>query len=187
MGVIYINNTDVPHFPLQDGIEIVDGATRLVGDKLITFINRDKPAKRTNFTIMHELYHAIEHYDYDLNGKPCDDKIIDEHTKELQADIGASYLMANDVAVEFCITNKFTFNEMKDRFDFSAPALHSRLINYVEFTLQRGKDEAKEIVYQFRYKDSNFLLGTQILYNYWVEELRQEMIREYANEMRGYY
>lgn len=187
MGVIYINTPDIQQVSLLDKIKVVDGVTRLIDGRLVTIINRSKPIKRTNFTTMHELYHAIEHYEYDLNGNPFADKIVDTEIKELQADIGASYLMANDIAVEFCITNKFTFNEMKDRFDFSAPALHSRLINYVEFTLQRGKDEAKEIVYQFRYKDSNFLLGAQILYNDWVEELRQETAREYANEMRWYY
>ncbi|MBF0846569.1 hypothetical protein IR145_03690, partial [Streptococcus danieliae] len=71
--------------------------------------------------------------------------------EELEANIGASLLMANDSIIEELLERKYTFVEMCNTLEMSRKALHTRLINYVQYDLEFSNNVAKNIVYQFRY------------------------------------
>lgn len=190
LNIVYSEPEGFDWLVLPSSMKKTEGVTVRGGIQIMTYINvhyKSFSSYRKNFTYMHELYHAIAHYEYDEEGVPYKDIIMDDDLKENQANVGGAYLMANDEAIRKCIHGDMSFDEMRYRFKYSNNGMYSRLIDYVTFSLQRNKEEAFDVVNAYRSGDSSFLKVAQDIYDGWTETMRQEMIREYANEMRGYY
>ncbi|MBF0779787.1 MULTISPECIES: ImmA/IrrE family metallo-endopeptidase [unclassified Granulicatella] len=93
---------------------------------------------RINYSIAHEINHFIlGHY---LDGTQFFAELVDKSSytqqdipKELEANIGASLLMANDDALEYHINLSMNFKSLCHEFQMSYAALRMRLVNFLTF------------------------------------------------------
>ncbi|MBB1099916.1 ImmA/IrrE family metallo-endopeptidase [Limosilactobacillus sp. WF-MT5-A] len=115
---------------------------------------------RLIFTILHELSHI---YLAESNNKylglvakinKCK-TYGDPYPRELRpietgANIIASELFANKLALEDAIKSNYTFDEMRSMFGMSKGALHNRLLNYLEHSQLFAYSFAKDCTFKIR-------------------------------------
>lgn len=139
----------------------VDGLTVNSNGKHAMFINlTTNYFPRLIFTILHELSHIYlaESSDNYLGlvakinkHKACGDPYPNElRPIETGANIIASELFANKLALEKAINLNNTFDEMRATFGMSKGALHNRLLNYLEHSQHLGYEVAKDCTFKIR-------------------------------------
>lgn len=144
----------------------VDGLTVNQKQKHAMFINYSiNYFPRLIFTILHELSHiylAESSNEYlGLVAKINEYKSCgDMYPKELRpietgANIIASELFANKLALEDAIKSNYTFDEMRSMFGMSKGALHNRLLNYLEHSQNFSYSLAKDCTFKIRNNGQN--------------------------------
>ena len=118
---------------------------------------------RKNFTRMHEIIHGVFHGNSQSNQNFAEYLDKKQYSKkdiwhELEADFGASLLIANDEALEECLNNKLNFNEISSVLECSKQALRIRLINYFYHTIELPYDKTKKIVDDYQHFHNKVLL-----------------------------
>lgn len=123
---------------------------------VIISTNKNILVTRQVFTTMHEIIHGVFHIEYSNSFADVLDKKQynnDDIKYEIEADIGASLLIANDNVIISMLDNKLSFNAMKEALYCSANALTIRLINFLIYNYYISKEKAIKIVNKFRYKN----------------------------------
>ena len=142
---------------------VLAGTTFKQDEIIVICINQNMIESRKNFTRMHEITHAVFHAKGNLNqnfAEYIDKKqyTYQDYRYELEADYGASLLIANDMVINKCLENKLTFEEIKVMLQCSKQALQNRLINYFYFTVKLPYKKAKQIVFDYSFKFNKVLL-----------------------------
>lgn len=139
----------------------VDGLTFNQNNKHAMFINcSTNYFPRLIFTVLHELSHiylsetsnkylglVAKINDYKGCGDPYPNEL---RPIETGANIIASELFANKLALESAINSNCTFDEMRTRFGMSKGALHNRILNYLEHSQNFEYSLAKDCTFKIR-------------------------------------
>ena len=133
------------------------GSTSKVLDKVVIITtNRDLRVERKNYTKMHEIIHYYRDIPFVKAGHEFYD-LLDQNfykpediEKEYRANIGASILLANDIALEYAIQKFNTFNEVADYFFMSKSALHNRLDEHLVYVQNIHPNNSYKIVNMYR-------------------------------------
>ena len=145
--------------------EIVDrisGVTIPEGNRTLILINQDRVYPRIIFTILHELCHFYFHI-RDKDKKQAfvsltNDQIDGQYSEELipfenEANIIGSILFCSGERLEYMLAKKYTFKDMCRNTGMSEPAMHNRLLNYIEHALRLPFRLALNYVLKFRSED----------------------------------
>lgn len=143
--------------------DVLAGTTLKQNNVVIICVNGNMIESRKNFTRMHEIIHGVFHGDSQSNQNFAEYLDKKQYSKkdiwhELEADFGASLLIANDEALEECLDNKLNFNEISSVLECSKQALRMRLINYFYHTIELPYDKTKKIVDDYQYFHNKVLL-----------------------------
>lgn len=145
--------------------EIVDrisGVTIPEGNRTLILINQDRVYPRIIFTILHELCHFYFHI-RDKDKKQAfvsltNDQIDGQYSEELipfenEANIIGSILFCSGERLEYMLAKKYTFKDLCRNTGMSEPAMHNRLLNYIEHALRLPFRLALNYVLKFRAED----------------------------------
>ena len=126
-------------------------------------LNKNLMYERRNFTSMHEVVHLYKDIPYAEEGHTFSDMI----PKEYRANVGASALMANDLALKYALNKFSSFEKVAKYFFMSKAALSNRLIEYLIFVKNCHPNYAHYLVNKYRYRrEHEFLtLFYWLLYN----------------------
>lgn len=143
--------------------DVLAGTTLKQDNIVIICVNGNMIESRKNFTRMHEIIHGVFHGNSQSNqnfAEYLDKKqyTYQDYQYELEADYGASLLIANDMVINECLENKLTFEEIRSMLQCSKQALQNRLINYFYFTVKLPYKKAKQIVFDYSFKFNKVLL-----------------------------
>ena len=143
--------------------DVLAGTTLKQDNIVIICVNGNMIESRKNFTRMHEIIHGIFHGNSQSNQNFAEYLDKKQYSKkdiwhELEADFGASLLIANDEALEECLNNKLNFNEISSVLECSKQALRIRLINYFYHTIELPYDKTKKIVDDYQHFHNKVLL-----------------------------
>lgn len=143
--------------------DVLAGTTLKQDNNVIICVNGNMIESRKNFTRMHEIIHGVFHGNSQSNQNFAEYLDKKQYSKkdiwhELEADFGASLLIANDEALEECLDNKLNFNEISSVLECSKQALRIRLINYFYHTIELPYDKTKKIVDDYQYFHNKVLL-----------------------------
>lgn len=143
--------------------DVLAGTTLKQDNIVIICVNGNMIESRKNFTRMHEIIHGVFHGNSQSNQNFAEYLDKKQYSKkdiwhELEADFGASLLIANDEALEECLDNKLNFNEISSVLECSKQALRIRLINYFYHTIELPYDKTKKIVDDYQYFHNKVLL-----------------------------
>lgn len=137
------------------GVTIPDFET----GRYVVYINQDVVKSRVMFTILHELTHIYCHlvdsvYDKVLVSKTSS-KYSDSYPPEIkpledEANTIASILFLNDQRLLKHINNGLTFDQLKEKSQMSAPALHNRLMNFLMYNCHCQEYYALSIVQAYK-------------------------------------
>lgn len=144
----------------------VDGLTVNQNKKHAMLINQTANYfPRFIFTVLHELSHiylaeSSDNYlglvakinEYKTYGDPYPQEL---RPIETGANIIASELFVNKLALEEAINSNKTFDEMRLTFGISKGALHNRLLNYLEHSQHFSYELAKEYTFKIRNNGQN--------------------------------
>ncbi|MEQ7244729.1 ImmA/IrrE family metallo-endopeptidase [Enterococcus avium] len=136
-------------------------------------LNKNLMYERRNFTSMHEVVHLYKDIPYAEEGHTFSDMISEngysseDLPKEYRANVGASALMANDLALKYALNKFFSFEKVAKYFFMSKAALSNRLIEYLIFVKNCHPNYAHYLVNKYRYRrEHEFLtLFYWLLYN----------------------
>ena len=144
--------------------QIILGSTSKVADSVFITTNAFLKPERKNFTIMHEIMHYYCDIPAAKEGQTFSDMFLEDgylpedYEKETRANIGASILLANDVALEYA-TNHFTsFDQVAQFFFMSKTALQKRLNDFLIFHKNCSPSHAQTLVSSYRYRDNKEIL-----------------------------
>lgn len=145
--------------------EIVDrisGVTIPEGNRTLIMINQDRVFPRIIFTILHELCHFYFHI-RDKDKKQAfvsltNDQIEGQYSEDLipfenEANIIGSILFCPGERLEYMLAKKYTFKDMCRNIGMSEPAMHNRLLNYIEHVFKVPSRLALNYVWKFRSED----------------------------------
>lgn len=143
--------------------DVLAGTTLKQDNVVIICVNGNMIESRKNFTRMHEIIHGVFHGNSQSNQNFAEYLDKKQYSKkdiwhELEADFGASLLIANDETLEECLDNKLNFNEISSVLECSKQALRIRLINYFYHTIELPYDKTKKIVDDYQYFRNKVLL-----------------------------
>lgn len=143
--------------------DVLAGTTLKQDNVVIICVNGNMIESRKNFTRMHEIIHGVFHGNSQSNQNFAEYLDKKQYSKkdiwhELEADFGASLLIANDEALEECLDNKLNFNEISSVLECSKQALRIRLINYFYHTIELPYNKTKKIVDDYQYFHNKVLL-----------------------------
>lgn len=143
--------------------DVLAGTTLKQDNVVIICVNGNMIESRKNFTRMHEIIHGVFHGNSQSNQNFAEYLDKKQYSKkdiwhELEADFGASLLIANDEALEECLNNKLNFNEISSILECSKQALRIRLINYFYHTIELPYDKTKKIVDDYQHFHNKVLL-----------------------------
>ncbi|WPC19493.1 ImmA/IrrE family metallo-endopeptidase [Pediococcus inopinatus] len=140
----------------------IGGRTRIIDGTVSIIINSNPKINkgRLHFTYMHEISHAIMHF----NGAGEKNLFFASNTDapkdylETEADIGASLLMADDLSLKKFATYNNSFETLCDLWGYSKSAFKIRLRNYLIFNLSLSPQLAFKLINDFEYYGNNTLL-----------------------------
>ncbi|EJC3746413.1 ImmA/IrrE family metallo-endopeptidase [Enterococcus faecium] len=137
--------------------KMLGSTTKILNEVLIT-INKNLMCERRNFTEMHEIVHLYKDIPYAKEGHTFSDMISEngyfseDLPKEYRANVGASVLMANDLALKYALNKFSSFEEVAKYFFMSKAALFNRLTEYLIFIKNCHPVYARCLVNEYRYK-----------------------------------
>lgn len=140
--------------------KMLGSTTKILNEILIT-INKNLMYERRNFTAMHEIIHLYKDIPYAGEGHTFSDMISEngyfseDLPKEYRANVGASVLMANDLALKYALNKFSSFEEVAKYFFMSKSALSNRLTEYLIFVKNCNPTHARYLVNKYRYKNDN--------------------------------
>ncbi|EMF0102568.1 ImmA/IrrE family metallo-endopeptidase [Enterococcus hirae] len=143
---------------------MLGSTTKILNEVLIT-INRNLMCERRNFTEMHEVVHLYKDIPYANEGYTFSDMISEngyfseDLPKEYRANVGASILMANDLALKHAVIKFNSFEEVAKYFFMSKAALFNRLTEYLIFNKNCHPDYARCLINKYRYKNNKDFLN----------------------------
>lgn len=144
--------------------KMLGSTTKILNEVLIT-INRNLMCERRNFTEMHEVVHLYKDIPYANEGYTFSDMISEngyfseDLPKEYRANVGASVLMANDLALKHAVIKFNSFEEVAKYFFMSKAALFNRLTEYLIFNKNCHPDYARCLINKYRYKNNKDFLN----------------------------
>lgn len=163
------------------------GRTKLIDGEVSIIINSNELHKkeRQHFTLMHEIVHAYIHIKNSVhpifasstrNLSPEDVQV------EIEADIGASILMANDKALQHELEENKSFYSLCNKFSCSYSSMFMRLRNFLCFEYNMSGIAATYFVREFQNWSNNslniFVKYAEVLLLDYVSYLRLEGISE---------
>ncbi len=139
--------------------KMLGSTTKILNEVLIT-INRNLMCERRNFTEMHEIVHLYKDIPCAREGHTFSDMISEngyfseDLPKEYRANVGASVLMANDLALKYALYRFSSFEEVAKYFFMSKSALFNRLTEYLIFNKNCHPDYARSLINRYRYSNN---------------------------------
>lgn len=147
------------HFLPIDIVDRISGITIPSGNRTLIMINQDRVLQRIIFTILHELCHFYFHI-RDKDKKRAFVSLTNDHIEgqysedlvpfETEANIIGSILFCPGARLEHMLFKKYTFKDMCRTIGMSEPAMHNRLLNYIEHVLKIPYRLALNYVWKFR-------------------------------------
>ncbi|OTN87245.1 ImmA/IrrE family metallo-endopeptidase [Enterococcus faecium] len=144
--------------------KMLGSTTKILNEILIT-INKNLMYERRNFTAMHEIIHLYKDIPYAGEGHTFSDMISEngyfseDLPKEYRANVGASVLMANDLALKYALNRFSSFEEVAKYFFMSKAALFNRLTEYLIFNNKCHPYYARCLINKYRYRSNNDFLS----------------------------
>lgn len=113
---------------------------------------------RQNFSLLHEIAHSVVHKQNQLGRqtfasttKGLTNKYKDDETMlEIEADICASIMIANDYALMEKLKCGATFEQLKTYFETSNSAMETRLMNFLIYNTNYSYQTAKETLHNYK-------------------------------------
>lgn len=177
--------------------EILAGyITRINGKVIVGYNTSDKIVDgRKHFSLCHEINHGIMHIDdsntpvqfQDLLDNNCYDSII-----EIEADVGASFLMINDRSLIHAFESPYTtINSLMDEFEGSKQFIIVRLKQFCKYKYNFNNTVIDKII-KIAKKDKpilHFLTYHAEKYFYFIQKhgLSEESFYKYIKENNAYY
>lgn len=85
--------------------------------------------------------------------------------KEYRANVGASVLMANDLALKYTLYRFSSFEEVAKYFFMSKSALFNRLTEYLIFNKNCHPDYARSLINRYRYRNNKAFVNMFFLHD----------------------
>lgn len=144
-------------------VERVSGFTIPNGKRTLIMINQNCSFQRLVFTILHEMCHFYYHVRDELKAAVfvslTSEKIEGNYSKEMipfedEANNIASMIFCPTQKLEEMLLIKMSFREMCAYAGMSTPAMHNRLLNYLEHVQRMPHEVALNYVLKFRKRDT---------------------------------
>ncbi|MFQ7235202.1 MAG: ImmA/IrrE family metallo-endopeptidase [Enterococcus hulanensis] len=146
----------------EEIVDRVSGFTIPDGKRTLIMINQDCTFPRLVFTILHELCHFYFHIRDNLKKEVfvslTSDKLEGNYSEEMipfedEANNIGSMLFCSEQILEEMLLTKMKFSEMCNYIGMSEPAMHNRLLNYLEHVHKLPHGMALYYVLKFRKRD----------------------------------
>lgn len=133
LGIVYCG------YDFPKSLNMFGGMTIKNSDGILVGYNTTHCVERCNFSMMHETFHALNHMGNSKKILQCSNIFerstytLEQIYQEIEADIGSSIFLINDIALIFQILLRHSCSYICKYFGMSKLALKLRIINFLYF------------------------------------------------------